>query len=271
VSDAPAPLAPPGGYRYGGLYRPTWANIVLAISYICRGRRRSLAADGVLAFRHVRVAPLVRGEDRIPELGPFVVVANHYERPGLWMAWPALHVSHLVQLRTGQDIRWVAIQEWEDYRFHGIPVPPRVTRAIFERAYAAYGIIGMPQPSAPAASRAAAIRSVVDVVRGGGIVGLMPEGTVGATPELLPAREGVGTFLSLLTGTGASVVPVGLFEEEGHMVASFGSPFRPDLQVGVDRTELDRRIREQVMHAIRDQLPPALWGSYRSAETSDPS
>ena len=86
------------GYAYGSRYRPSWPTTLRALLYIVIGRRRSLARDAFYALRDAPRPPLVRGEDRIPASGPFVVCANHYERPGLWMAWQAVLVSGLTVL-----------------------------------------------------------------------------------------------------------------------------------------------------------------------------
>lgn len=251
------------GYAYGSRYRPSWPTTLRALLYIVIGRRRSLARDAFYALRDAPRPPLVRGEDRIPASGPFVVCANHYERPGLWMAWPAVLVSGLVLLRAGSDIRWIAIQEWESFRLWGIPVPPVVTRIVFERAFRVYGLVAMPPPGAPAGERAAALRAAARVTRDSGIIGIMPEGTVGPTPELLDAREGVGGFIQLLTAGGARVLPIGIYEEDGRLVINIGEPFAPQPARSVSREEADLQVRTQVMEAVRDLLPAALWGAYR--------
>jgi 1-acyl-sn-glycerol-3-phosphate acyltransferase len=199
----------------------------------------------------------------VPERGPFVLVANHYERPGLWMAWPALLAGHLVRERSGADTRWIAIEEWESFSIFGIPIPRSVIRAVFERAFSVYGILAMPPPEAPASARASAMRSAAREVRAGAVLGLMPEGTVGATPEILHAREGVGTFLLLLAAAGTPVLPVGLYEEEERLVVHFGPPVDLSPPAEVSKEERDRWVRDRAMLAIRALLPEALWGVYR--------
>jgi 1-acyl-sn-glycerol-3-phosphate acyltransferase len=209
------------------------------------------------------VRPIVRGEERIPLTGPFVVVANHYERDGLWMLWPAMLISHLVQRRANSDTHWVAIEEWESFSIFGIPIPPSATKRVFDRAYTTFGIIAMPAAHAPPARRAKSMRVAVQAVKEGKIIGLMPEGDVGRTPELLPAREGVGTFLLLLAEAGARIVPIGLFEEGGHLVANIGNPF--DLRAPADllREKRQQWASDRAMLAVRDLLPGPLWGAYR--------
>jgi 1-acyl-sn-glycerol-3-phosphate acyltransferase len=253
----------PPGYTYGGVYRPTKTNVLQAAFYISRGRPRSLAADGMRAFRHAPAPPILRGADNVPEQGPFVLVANHYERPGLWMAWPAVYLSNAVRQRTGSDLHWVAIEEWESFRIRGMPIPPWATRLVFRRAYSTYGIVAMPPLGSSAAARAAAMRSAVHVIKSGGVIGLMPEATVGPTPELLEAREGVGEFLLLLANAGGCILPVGLFEESARLVARFGKVIELSVPHDVSKQDRDRWVRRRVMCAIRDLLPPALWGVYK--------
>lgn len=255
--------APPPGYRYGGPYRASWENVIRGIIYIVRGKPRSLAQDALLAIPSMPAPPLIRHADSIPESGQFVVVANHYERPGLWMAWPALFASHAIRQRTGKDVHWIAIEEWQSFSLWGIAVPPRVVRAVFERVFQTYGILAMPSPHTAASARATAMRTAVQQIKEGHIVGLMPEGDVGATPELLEAREGAGAFLLLLAGR-VPILPVGLYEENDRLVADFGSPFQLEVPAEVPRDGRDRWARDCIMRAIRDLLPEPLWGVYRT-------
>jgi 1-acyl-sn-glycerol-3-phosphate acyltransferase len=254
---------PPPGYAYGPLYRASLVNKLRAILYIAAGRPRSLARDAFFALREAPVPPVVRGLDSIPTRGPFVVCANHYERPGLWMLWGALAISDLVLVRAGEDTHWIAIEEWESLSVAGIPIPPEATRIVFERTFRTYDLLAMPSPHAPAAPRAAAMRAAAAKIRAGRVIGLMPEGDVGLTPELLPAREGVGAFLLFLH---APVVPVGLYEEDGRFVIRAGEPVTLTPPGDVRKDERDRWARERVMIAIRDLLPEPLWGAYRRRE-----
>jgi 1-acyl-sn-glycerol-3-phosphate acyltransferase len=266
VSWAPKSDLPPAGYRYGPRFKPSRRNVLRGIAYIIRGGRRSLASDTRYALADVPIPLQVRGDDLLPPSGPFVVVANHYERPGLWMAWSAMFAGYAVLNRTAQEVHWVAIQEWESYRLLGVPVPRRVIRAVFERAFRVYGIIAMAPPDASPSARASSIREVARFVRAGMVVGLMPEGTVGTTPELLPAQEGVGTFLLLLSGTGAPIVPVGLYEDEDGLVVRFGAPFRLEVPGDLPRDRRDDWARGRVMLAIRQLLPAPLWGAFAEKE-----
>jgi 1-acyl-sn-glycerol-3-phosphate acyltransferase len=180
------------------------------------------------------------------------------------MAWPAMYISSLVRQRAGCDVRWVAIEEWESFRLWGVTIPREVIRRAFERAFAVYGIVAMAAEDAQPGARAASIRAAVRLLREGNVLGIMPEGTVGATPELLPARAGVGTFLLLLAGAGARIVPAGISERDGRLCVRFGEVVELNVPKSVGKEERDEWARERVMVAIRDLLPEALWGAYRT-------
>lgn len=256
----------PAGYTYGPLYSIGWPLLLRGIMALSLGQRRSLGRDALQVISHMPMPPLVRGADRIPEDGRFIVVANHYERPGLWMAWPAILISHVVAVRAGAETHWIAIQEWQNFSLWGVRISRHLIRAVFERAFAVYEIIAMPPPDAPPSARSGSIRSAVAEVKRGSILGLMPEGTVGPTPELLPAREGSGLFLAMLATDGTPILPVGLYEEHGRLVAHFGVPFVLEIPRSVAKNARDTWARERVMGAIKELLPSALWG----AQGTDP-
>lgn len=257
---------PPPGYRYGKRYRPSLVNVLRGFSYFLRGRPRSMAHDTSLLLWNMPAPPLVRGLDNVPEEGPFIITANHYERPGLWMVWPALFIANCVRLRTGGDTRWIAIEEWDSFRVAGIHISREVIRTVFQRVFRTWGLLPMPRPDTSAAARAKAMRVATQEVKEGHVIGLMPEGDVGPTPELLEAREGAGVFLLIMSAAGARILPAGIYEEEGRLVAHFGVPYELQVPLDVAKAERDLWARDHVMRAIRDLLPQPLWGFYGDAK-----
>jgi hypothetical protein len=266
VSWSSKSFAPPPGYQYGPTYRASWLTQLRTVIYLTLGRPRSLARDGYLVLRDLPAPPLVRGADCLPEHGPLVLVANHYERPGLWIAWVGIVVSEIVMLRTGQQTHWITIQEWDTFSIAGIRIPPRFIRWVFTRAFRVWDLLAMPPPGARARERAAAMREALDTVARGGIIGIMPEGDVGPTPELLPARKGAGSFLELLAHAGATVVPLGIFEEDRRIIVAVGSPLALLLPPEISQEDADASICGRAMRAIRDLLPEPLWGAYKERE-----
>jgi 1-acyl-sn-glycerol-3-phosphate acyltransferase len=210
----------------------------------------------------------VLNADHIPREGPFVLVANHYERPGLKVFWGGMLVSHAVfQRRTaGRSLRWLMTSEWYDFRLGPIPVPTSVLRWLFRRISRVYGLVIVPRAAERGVGRAAAMRTILDVVRGQGeAIGLFPEAF--GTGRLIHPAPGVGQFLLLLSKRGIPILPAGIFEEEGRLTAAFGPPFAIEMPSDVEKAESERRAGEQVMVSIGRLLPSELWGVYAEAIT----
>jgi 1-acyl-sn-glycerol-3-phosphate acyltransferase len=248
------------------VYRFRISLILKFIWAVLRGRTRDLAADVEATLMGARPQPQVLNDDHIPPEGPFVLVANHYERPGLKVFWGGMLVSHAVfQRRTaGRSLHWLMTSEWYNYRLGPIPVPVSVLRWLFRRIGRVYGLVIVPRAAERGVGRAAAVRTILDVVRGRGeAIGLFPEAI--GTGRLIRPAPGVGQFLLSLSSRGIPILPVGIFEEEGRLTAAFGPPFSIEVPSDVGKEERERRAAEQVMVSIGRLLPAELWGVYAEA------
>jgi hypothetical protein len=234
------------------------------------GRRRSFAGDSRWTMRDVRPRPRAEGEEHIPHQGAFVLIANHYERPGLNLHFAGMHVSQVVARRRAQasEIHWIITSEWFGRRLGFLPVPDAVWRLIFRRVARMYDFVVMPRSPEKVMARAAALRQALAYALGRGDrpgepLGLMPEAL--GKGVLIEAMPGVGLFLKVLSDRGLPILPVGLLEREGTLTAVFGPAFRLDLPETADQRELDRLAREQAMVAIGRLLPRDYWGFYAEA------
>ena len=87
----------------------------LPLSYILRfilavllGRRRELGRDAGGTLMTARPKPKILDDQHIPSEGPFVFVANPYERPGLKVWWGGMLAATAIYERrqSQRTLRW---------------------------------------------------------------------------------------------------------------------------------------------------------------------
>jgi 1-acyl-sn-glycerol-3-phosphate acyltransferase len=247
--------------------------LVAAITWsVLTGRRRSFAADSARLLAGVKPVPRIENAHLIPAEGSFMVTANHYGRPGFDVWWCAILVSHAIaerRVNESCDIHWLMASEWRVQGLKNLVEQP-LTRFLFARLARSYGFISTP-PMPPDPGRAAqGMHSVRQALRiahpsdgeRAGLIGVFPEGQDTPHSALMQPLHGVGTFLIMLTRNGLPILPVGLHERDGALVAAFGTPFTLNVPPGLSREERDREACQQVMVAVGKLLPPELWGDY---------
>jgi 1-acyl-sn-glycerol-3-phosphate acyltransferase len=243
-------------------YRIPLRNFVQAGWYMALGKPRNLGHDFRYLAGKLPVAPVISGTQYLPASGPYVVVANHYERPGLWMGWSGMIAARVVYEHSERRLRWIAIAEWHDYKLAGIAVPPKLTRFLFDRFFRVFGFIAMEPPGATAAERAGGVRSALEAIRVGDAIGIFPEGNIGSTPAMIKAQQGSGAFLLGLHARSAPLIPLGLFEAGNRLHLRFGPPLDPSDVKVLPRAERDEAASTMAMTAVAALVPLDLRGAY---------
>jgi 1-acyl-sn-glycerol-3-phosphate acyltransferase len=240
--------------------RPELASLGVHLLF---GWRRSLLRDCQTFLRTNPYPRRVEGIDHVPESPPFVLVANHYARPGLRSYHCGAVVTGLIaQTRPAVPrIRWVITSEWFGRRLGPVPIPPSLYRWTFRRVARVYGLAIMPRRAGEVVARAAVLRDLMRALNREA-VGLMPE--AGGSGTLRRPLEGSGLFVQSLARRGVPVIPVGLWDDGDTLVVSFGPAMALDA-TGEDRLEQDRAAGEQMMVAIGRLLPERQWGVYHEA------
>lgn len=225
------------------------------------GWRRSFARDGALLMAVNPFPREVEGLENVPEEGRFVLVMNHFDRPGLHPYHCAMMVSRFLQQRrpTAPEVRWTFTSELHGRRIGPFPIPLSLIRWTFRRIARVYNLVVMPRREELVMGRAAALRTLLKA---------LDEAPIGITPEargsgrLVEPPRGSGLFLLALARRGVPFLPVAVWEEGTTLKFRFGRPFHLSVPEGLPRNEADDLAREQVMTAIGMLLPPDWWGEY---------
>jgi hypothetical protein len=174
--------------------------------------------------------PLVSGQENLPSSPRFVLVANHYQRKGLWILHPAAAVTQAIRAHYGPGdppVRWIVTANWPRVQLGPISISspgdwllPRVADAL---ACYPVSFAGTNQ-----AFTAATLRRIIrEQPRSARPLGLFPEGVNGRAGELNPALPGVDRLLCLLAKAGLPVQPVGIYEQSDRLALRFGVTLTP--------------------------------------------
>ena len=245
---------------------------------VLTGRRRSFSADTRWLLGRLPSPPRIAGEEHVPAQGPFVVVANHYQRPGLWVTWNACLISMAVAPRRleSPEVRWAMTGEWRGRLVGPLPWPAPFLRWLFRRVAATYGHIVVPAGDSMLAGRAQAARAMLRALRppAGGVapapLGLLPEARNSPDLSLQQPDRSVGRLLLHLCRGDIPVLPAAIREVEGTLAVTFGPPVSLE-PFRLPSDEAADAAVDEVMLALARLLPPSMHGAYAGqAERGEP-
>jgi 1-acyl-sn-glycerol-3-phosphate acyltransferase len=187
----------------------------------------------------------------IPASGGYVVVVNHYARPGFNTAWTALSLA----AANPMEIAFIMSEAWA---FAGNPLGfllRPLMRFVLASINEVYGFLSMPsmvEGFSNPSSRAAAVRRVIEFGRAhpSAVIGLAPEGQDSPDQGVGLAPGGGGKFILHLNRMGFQLLPVVVQERSDMLFTKFGQVFDIPLDPGLPSKAIDAYVRR----IIRDRL-----------------
>ncbi len=202
--------------------------------------------------------PTITGVDNIPRTGPAILASNHL----------SFFDSIVIPLASPRHVAFLAKSEY----FTGTGLRGAINKAFFT----AVGAIGVDRDDPRAGQRSLELQ--LEVLRGGGAVGIYPEGTRSRDGRLYRGRTGVA---HLVMSSGAPVVPVAIagteniqpvgsrFMRPAKVSVTFGAPLQlKERYAGVPLGRARRQITDDIMTAIQamsGQEPAGVYNERPSA------
>lgn len=224
------------------------------VSQIWPNIRNNTAADIELISRQLfekfHYDPIVEGLEQLPASSRFVLAANHYQRPGLWILHAAGVLTRLVVLRYGLSnppVRWIVTANWPPIKL-GAWTVASPGDVLLPRVAAAFSCYPVSFSRSNPAFTARSIRRILrEIPAGNRPLGLFPEGVLGTADQMSDPLPGVDRLLTHLAKRGVPVVPCGI-SEHGRFVIRFGRVIETsDVLRAGDAAEMAMaRIRELV-------------------------
>jgi len=195
----------------------------------------------------------VKGLENVPDQGPYLLVSNHLH----WLDPPVIMVAFPHRARL------FAAAKREKHWFFG-PL------------FRSLGVIWVHRGEVDRK----ALRHALAVLKGGGILGMAPEGTRSATGAMQQGRGGVAY---LAYRTNVRIVPVVVTGQEKvfsalarfrrpRIRAVFGTPFKPPPVAEGERVSSAdiRALTEEIMYRLAAMLPVEYRGLYADVADKRP-
>lgn len=236
-------------------------------------KQRNVWDDCILANDTLAKQPVIHGMENVPEEGPIVFLPNHYERKDtVWVGWGAIALtSALARQRDRTKLRymhWVMTDTWADCYIGPFHLNPRYLGWILKGFGDVYGITRMPAHDLPnhrtqRGRSASSLREIFKNLERGACVAVHPE--AGGFETLITPPPGAGRVLAAVERQGVTMIPVGVFEENDHLVINIGKPFAAN---SFNRKS-DADAAATAMRTIAELVPMRNRGVWTEQDSSD--
>jgi hypothetical protein len=201
-----------------------WRLIAGITPYIASGRRRDLDDFTRQVVALMQPPPVFSGLDNLPDHPRFLIIANHYQRKGLWILHPAAAITQAVSKHYGPHpfpVRWMATANWPRLRFGPLSFPspgdwllPKVAHALSCYPVSFAGS----NPAFTAQSIRQLLRDASSMDRP---IGIFPEGVAGSAGRITEPLPGAGRLVVKLARRGLPAVPAAISESGGRLRIQF--------------------------------------------------
>ncbi len=195
-------------------YPVPWDVVFSLTDHVARQTRRDVDDFSAQVVARMTPPPDYLGLEHLPADPRFLVVANHYQRPGMWILHPASAITQAVRQRVGPGnppVHWIVTANWPPIRLGPwrIPSPgdvllPRVAHALhcYAVSFARHN---------PGFTATSIRRLLKDAPRLERPIGIFPEGVAGMAGQLTQPLPGVERLIVKLN---RPAVPVAISETD---------------------------------------------------------
>ena len=230
-------------------YPVPWDLVFSLSRHIAQRTRRDVDDFSAAVVARMQPPPEYRGLDRLPADPCYLLVANHYQRPGMWILHPASAITQAVRQRVGPGnppVHWVVTANWPPIRLGPWRIPSPGDVLLPRVAYALHCYAVSFARHNPGFTASSIRRLLKDAPHLNRPIGLFPEGVAGAAGRLTEPLPGVERLIVKLR---RPAVPVAISETD-RLVLSFGEP------VSVDELAASSHAARLLMERIASLLLP---------------
>jgi hypothetical protein len=232
-------------------YPVPWDQVYSLWPHIAKGTRRNVDDFSAKIVARMNPGPLYLGLEHLPNHPRFVLVANHYQRKGLWIIHVASALTQAIAERYGRavdpPVHWMVTANWPPIRLGPFQFPspgdlllPRVAQALSCFPVSFQGN----NPVYTAFTLKRILKATETLERP---IGIFPEGVAGNAGTISPPLPGVDRLLAMLARRGWPALPAGV-SEDGRFVIRFGPLVGIDeITAAADPASLLMRRVEAVM------------------------
>ena len=206
-------------------YPVPWDQVYSLWPHIVNGTRRNVDDFSGKIVAKMVPGPQILGLENLPESPRFVLVANHYQRKGLWIIHVASALTQFVSERYGRQVdppvHWMVTANWPPLKLGpwSFPSPGDILLPRVAHALSCFPVSFAGNNPAYTASTLKRILKAADTLERP--VGIFPEGVAGSAGHLTDPLPGVDRFMALLAKRGWPALPAGI-SEEGRFVIRLG-------------------------------------------------